>query len=180
MYPTIATISNSRGKISIRQAEPADAVPFSELRLQALHDNPTVFGSSYEARENCSPEWALDILSADPQQQASFVAESGGILLGMTSIRRNHKQKVRHSAGIAGVYVRPEWRGLGIVDALFKACFEWAQNQQVIIVKLAVVTTNPAAFHAYQRLGFSVFGTEPKVIYYDGVYYDEYLMSRNI
>jgi GNAT superfamily N-acetyltransferase len=180
MSPAITTISSPRGKIFIRPAGPADAIPFSELRMEALRDNPTVFGSSFEARENCTPEWALSILSGDPQEQANFVAECDGLLLGMTSIRRNRKEKVRHSAGIAGVYVRPDWRGLGIVDGLFNACFDWAQSQQVVILKLAVVTTNPAAYNAYQRLGFSVYGMEPKVIYYDGVYYDEYLMSRNV
>jgi RimJ/RimL family protein N-acetyltransferase len=48
------------------------------------------------------------------------------------------------------------------------------------LVKLAVVTTNASAIRCYIQCGFRVYGVEPQVIYYDGVYYDELLMSREV
>jgi ribosomal protein S18 acetylase RimI-like enzyme len=178
MNHSITTIATPRGKVIIRPAGPIDAVQFSELRQENLRDHPTFFGSSYEARENCSEEWAIKILQSNPLEGSSFVAENEHKLLGMTSIRRSLNVKLRHWASIKGVYIQPDWRGLGIVDGLFEACFEWAKKQQLVLVKLAVVTSNPTAIKAYRRLGFSIYGVEPKVIFYEGLYYDEYLMAR--
>ena len=164
----------------IRAGEAADAIPLSELRQEALRDNPSVFGSSYEFRENCTPEWALKVLTDNPLESCNFVAESEQELVGMTAIRRSHGHKIRHQANIGGVFVRPDWRGLGIVDGLFEACFDWARQHEIVILKLAVATANYPAFKAYERLGFRVFGTEPKAILYEGIYYDEYLMAKEL
>lgn len=166
--------------VTIRPAQLEDATNFSELRMEALRDNPTAFGSSYEARENCTLDWALRVLAGDPQQERSFVAEHDGILLGMASIRRAHGRKTRHSATIAGMYVKPEWREMGIVDALLGVCFEWARSNDVIILKLAVVTVNRPALRAYERAGFRHYGTDPMVILHKGIYYDEYLLACNL
>jgi RimJ/RimL family protein N-acetyltransferase len=176
----VSSLLTPKGNIIIRPAGLADLLQLSELRLEALRDNPTFFGSSYEARENCGSEWTLRMLNTDPQEGCSFVAEFGQELFGMAAIRRFPGIKTRHSANIGGVYLRPEWRRQGIVDRLIEACLDWSMKQQVINIKLAVVTTNLAALKAYQRLGFSIYGKEPKVILHEGVYYDEYLMSKSI
>jgi len=47
-------------------------------------------------------------------------------------------------------------------------------------VKLGVAATNASALKSYLRLGFRVYGVEPQVIFYDGVYYDELLMVKEI
>ena len=173
-------IDTRRGRVIIRPAGLADASAFTALREEALRDNPTVFGSSYEARENCTLDWALRVLAEDPREVTNFIAEQEGNLIGLTAIRRGRGRKVQHAATLAAVFVRPEWRGLGIIDGLLEACCAWARARQVIIIKLAVVTTNPAAIKAYQRNGFVIFGQDPKVILYEGVYYDEYIMAREL
>ena len=180
MYPPNHTLLTPKGTVTIRPGVTGDAVQLSELRQEALRDNPTVYGSSYDFLENCTPEWALKVLSEDPQENCIFLAECDHELLGMTVIRRTHGHKVRHQANLFGVFVRPDWRGLGIVDGIFAACFEWARMREIVILKLGVVTTNPAAVKAYQRLGFNIFGTEPKGILSAGVYYDEYLMAKDM
>jgi len=43
-----------------------------------------------------------------------------------------------------------------------------------------VLTVNTPAIRCYDRCGFSIFGVEPKAIFYNGVYYDEFLMSRPV
>ena len=180
MFPSPRSLSTPKGRILIRPAIPGDVQPFCELRLEALHDNPAVFGSSYEARENCSPEWAQRVLQADIHESCNFVAENEQQMVGMTSIRRLSGLKTRHSANIGGVFIQPAWRGIGILDALFSACFEWAENNQIIILKLAVVNTNLTALKAYQRLGFTIYGSDLKVILHEKQYYDEVLMFREI
>ena len=98
----------------------------------------------------------------------------------MTAIRRTRGHKVRHQANLFSVFVRPDWRGLGIVDGIFEACFEWARMHEIVILKLSVVQSNYSAVKAYQRLGFVITGTDPRAILYDGVYYDEFYMAKDL
>lgn len=49
-----------------------------------------------------------------------------------------------------------------------------------MIVKLAIVTTNTPTIRCYVRCGFSVYGIEPRAIYYDGVFYHELLMVKEV
>ena len=172
--------STPKGPVIIRQANLSDANQFSTIRMEALRDNPSIFGSSVEARENCTVEWANKILQANPVDSTLFILENNNNIIGLSSIRRFSGVKICHSAGISGVFIKPDWRGIGLLDELFFACTQWAIANQVIIVKLAVTTTNTRAIKAYQRLGFQIYGTEPKVIFHDGIYYDEYLLSREV
>ena len=79
-----------------------------------------------------------------------------------------------------GVYVRPDWHGKRISENLVRECLGWAKEQQITIVKLAAVTNNIPAVRCYERCGFTIYGREPKAIYSDGVYYEEYLMACEI
>gem|GEM_PF-6583094 len=45
---------------------------------------------------------------------------------------------------------------------------------------LNVVTTNTAAARLYEAVGFSVYGTDPRVLKIDQNYFDEYLMVLNL
>jgi len=98
----------------------------------------------------------------------------------MTGIRRRESPKTKHSAGISGVYIRAEWRGLHIAEALIDSCVKWAKERRVNTIKLAVVTINTSAIHCYERCGFTTYGTEPRAIFHEGKYYDEYLMSLDL
>jgi RimJ/RimL family protein N-acetyltransferase len=180
MYPAITTLQTAKGLVIIRPAIAADALQFSELRQEALRENPSVFGSSYPARENCTTDWALKVLSRNPQDEFSFVVEVDQQLVGMTGVRRFPGIKLRHSATIGGVFIQPGWRGVGLSDQLIKHCIAWARLQQIAILKLAVVCGNQAALKVYQRNGFLIYGTEPKVILHDGVFFDEYLLYLDI
>jgi RimJ/RimL family protein N-acetyltransferase len=101
-------------------------------------------------------------------------------LVGTCGIYRGDSPKTQHSGTIAGVYVRPNWRGLQIADELIAACIEWAQSHDMKIVKLGVTSTNTAAIRCYTRCGFTVYGTEPQAISTNGAMYDELLMARSL
>jgi RimJ/RimL family protein N-acetyltransferase len=98
----------------------------------------------------------------------------------MTGIFRSLSRKNLHNATIWGVYVKPKWRGHQISEALIRSCLGWAKAHGVYIVKLAVATNNLQAVNCYARCGFTTYGTEPKAIYCDGIYYDEYLMAIEV
>jgi RimJ/RimL family protein N-acetyltransferase len=86
--------------------------------------------------------------------------------------------KTLRSGIILGMYVRVDWRGYHLGEALLKACFDWAHDHGLTIVKLAVITTNTSAIRCDNPCGFTVYGVEPKALSYNGVEYDSWVMSR--
>jgi RimJ/RimL family protein N-acetyltransferase len=171
------SITTSRGRIILRDASPQDAERYRDLRLFALQESPTAFGSDYETSLNHPMSHWEGRLKADENGLVVF-AEQNTQLAGMTGISRRDSSKAKHSAIIWGVYVRPEWRGLHIAGEMIESCCGWGDARGVNIVKLAVVTTNTSAIRCYKRCGFTVYGTEPRAIFHENAYYDEFLMSR--
>lgn len=109
-----------------------------------------------------------------------YFAVHDDLLIGMCGITYTSSPKLKHSAYIVSMYVRPDWRGLRIAEAPINACLEWGRDQGIQIVKLGVTTTNTAAIRCYARCGFQAFGTEPQAICVDGVFYEELLMARAV
>lgn len=175
-------ITTPRGTVTIRAATVEDAPANRELRLEALRDYPEAFGSDYESALAKPASFWVDRLktAGTPGSAMAYLAWHRDEPLGSCGLAVNDGPKTRHSATIVGMYVRPAWRGLGIADGLIAACLDWARAHEITIVKLAVVTTNVRAIRCYERCGFRAYGTEPRAIYYDGIYYDEVLMSRQV
>jgi ribosomal protein S18 acetylase RimI-like enzyme len=170
------SIKTSRGEISIREADPRDALPFRELRLYGLQDSPTAFSADHQRSFNQPTQYWEDMLTMHADESAIFLAEHENKLIGMTGIARGGSPKTRHSASVWGVYVRPEWRGLHVAEALIQACFTWARGRKIVAARLGVTATNTAAIRCYERCGFRVTGTEPRAVYYEGQYHDFYTM----
>jgi len=173
----INSIETNQGIVIIREANPADAEQFRELRLFALKESPLAFGADYETDRNRAPEYWQERLQED-EHSIMFVAEHERNLIGMTGITSRPLPKTKHSAKIIAVFVHPEWRGLRIAESLIDACIEWARSKEKIIVKLGVNAENASAIRCYERCGFTIYGTEPMGTFYNGKYYDGYLMSR--
>ena len=179
MQPINKIFETPRGKIIIRESTPADLMQYRELRLSALLDSPTAFSADYELNLNQPMSFWEGRVNPDEQGKL-FFAEYETQLIGMTGIRQGESPKTKHGGYIWGVFVRPEWRGLHIAETFIENCIEWAKSRQINIVKLGVMTNNTPAVRCYERCGFTVYGTEPRGILYEGNYYDEYLMSRDI
>ena len=175
----IKSMQTPKGTITIRDASLADAEQFRELRLFALQESPTAFSADYEINARQSISFWKNRLRPDDHGNI-FVAEHEKQLVGMTGIRKGDSSKTRHSAGIWGVYVRPEWRGLRIAEGLIELCCEWAKLREVQIVKLAVMSTNESAIRLYERSGFTVYGKEPLALFYDGQFFNSLMMARSL
>lgn len=172
--------TTSRGTIVIRDATPADAMLFRGLRLEALQESPTAFTADYEKNSSHPPKYWEERLTMDPDEANILFAEYEDRLIGMTGIARGSSPKTRQGAWIWGVYVTPPWRGLRIAQEVINLCLTWATAREVVVVKLGVSATNQAAIRCYERCGFASYGTEPRAIFYEGKYYDEYLMCRSL
>ncbi|WP_318208445.1 MULTISPECIES: GNAT family N-acetyltransferase [unclassified Streptomyces] len=81
---------------------------------------------------------------------------------------------------IVGVYVRPEARGTGVIDALFRAGVEWSWSlaEPVERVRLYVHEDNARAAAFYRRFGFVATGERVGVPGHDTAMEDEYEIRR--
>jgi GNAT superfamily N-acetyltransferase len=174
-------VNTPRGMVIIRPGLEGDAPGYRDLRLEALHNHPEAFSSDYETYAAKPISYWIERLRFDRPDNTSilFFAAHGEELLGMCGVAYSRAHKSRHSAYLVSMYVRPDWRGLGVADGLIAASLDWARARGITIVKLGVAASNVPAIQRYVRSGFRVYGLEPQAIYHDGVYYDELLMARS-
>jgi RimJ/RimL family protein N-acetyltransferase len=166
-------------RVRIRPAKPADAPALRALRLEALERHPEAFiaDSAAEAARPAAHWEELAATGDENDEAAVYVAEAGTALAGMAGISRKTQPKTRHSAVVWGVYVRPEWRGQGIGEALVRRCLDWGRRIGLRVVRIAAVNSNAAAIRCYERCGFTPYGIEPEAVYMDGKAYDDVLMA---
>lgn len=176
------TLDTPRGQAIIRPTRESDAEAYRALRLQALQDHPTVFGSDYASSAALPLEHWQERMrkGAGDEFTVTYVAEAGGALIGMTTLVRNEPLKIRHSGMIYSVYTHPAWRGTGVADALLNACVAYARGLGMRVLHLGVVVSNISALGLYLRNGWSVYGVDPESIFYDGIYYDELMMLKRL
>ncbi|WP_054533701.1 GNAT family N-acetyltransferase [Herpetosiphon geysericola] len=172
-------IVTERGEITLRTIQTKDWPEFKRLRLQALQQHPSFFGSDYaESAAQPDSHWQERIANLNPATQQIFVALHEAQLVATVGIRRESGVKSRHQATIWGVYTDPAWRGQGLSRQLFAMAEAWAWQQSVAIIRLMVHVANTSAIQLYSRCGYSVYGVEQMAIYYDGEYHDELLMAK--
>lgn len=159
---------------SIRRLGPADLAAYRAIRQEALENHPEAFVSTaddFVARPDADVVRMLDGLAVF----GAFLPD--GSLGGINAFMRNDGAKERHRGWMIQVYVRPEQRGTGMAKALVEHLIGHARHH-VVQVHLGVWSENQPALRLYQRLGFTIYGTEPRYLFVNGRYIDEHLMVR--
>jgi ribosomal protein S18 acetylase RimI-like enzyme len=159
----------------VRQLVADDAEAFRSIRLDGLREAPEAFGSTYDAESGLTVEAFAHSLTR------SYVAGAhiDGALVGVAGFYVLEGPKTSHRGNIWGVYVRPAARARGVGGALIGNVLAHAA-QHVLQVHLSVVTENRAVVAFYQRLGFAIYGTEPRSLKVGDRFYDEHLMVRQL
>lgn len=161
---------------AIRRLRPADAAAFQALRLAALLESPTAFGSSHA--EECGR--SLDQVARSLGVGAGrvmFGTFAGDALVGLVGIGRESSAKEQHRGFIRSMYVRPDRRGQGIARALLQAAVDHAWAQPGLRqLHLEVTAGNAAAIALYTAFGFAQVGMTPAALCVDGVDLDELQM----
>ena len=163
-------IETAHGAVTIRTTVEADLDAVRELRVEALKNHPESFGTTpgevHVHNFDCTDD------------RATFVADAGGRLVGLTGVYRGPLVKERHRSGLWSVYVCDDFRGNKLADALIEAAIDWSAERGVKIVSLMVTTTNTPAIACYHRLGFRISGVEHATMCVDGKMLDEFHMYR--
>ncbi len=138
--------------VLVREITADDWELMRDVRLSALAEAPSAFGSTY-AREVAfgEPQWRGRI----NERSVIYFAQGA---------------PDEAPAGLAGVYVedgtpdlvsmwvRPGCRGQGVGGALVEAAASWARGHGFCTLFLWVTESNPAAMRFYERCGFAVTG----------------------
>ncbi|CAM3581342.1 GNAT family N-acetyltransferase [Deinococcus frigens] len=141
-----------------------DAAAYREVRLAALHHDPDAFittAAEFEVRTAESVATQI----APRQTFIAFGAFVGNELMGLLSLGREERPRLKHRANIFGVSVSPQARSQGCGDALMRAALAHARGWDgVTSVHLSVTETQTAARRLYERHGFRVWGTQPDAV----------------
>lgn len=148
----------------IRVVTPADVPAFWQLRLQALQEHPSAFGSDYETSLREGPSYAERgyFEGGINRLFGAFTAE-GEIVAQVGTYAETGKRS--HIAHIISVYSHPDHRGYGLAQKLVQTCIDHLRSRpEVTSIRISVNATNAPALHAYRKLGFVVWGEEPGAI----------------
>ena len=154
----------------------ADAEAYRSLRLEGLQNNPEAFGSSFEEEKNYPIEQFADRFESQGSYTIGVFDHEE--LVGVATLVRESKLKLKHKASIFAVYVSPKKRGLGIGKRLMVEAINKARELKgVEQLTLTVVSTNASAKGLYSSLGFEIFGTEKRALKIGQQYFDEDYMA---
>ena len=137
-------------------------------------------GDTYALDRNISREDALAYWFAPGTH--TYVAEQPAIGIAGTYILRPNQSGGGSHVANAGFMVSASARGQGIGRAMAEHCLSEARRLGFRAMQFNyVISTNTAAIHLWQDLGFEIVGTLPSAFHHpDKGYVDVYIMYRSL
>lgn len=158
--------------VSLHQITPSLASDYKAVRLRALLDTPSAFGSTYVSESQFSDaDWQQRAANLYTPRSIGYLAHYLDEYCGLATAFLN-EQPPKY-AELVGMWVAPEHRRTGTARLLVEAIESWARTAGARTLQLMVTSNNLAAIAFYQRLGFSTTGrtapypNDPAVIEYE-------------
>lgn len=168
-----------RNNLEIRILTESDFESFWNMRLRALKEEPTSYGSSYEEAIAAPQSEALKRL--EESEHSFIVGAFNPHLVGIVGFFRERSIKKNHKGIIWGVYVAPEARGSGVARSLMEAAIARAKTiPNVERLQLSVMSQNQSARRLYASLGFEHYGTEINALKVNDRFHPEDLMALKL
>lgn len=138
----------------VRKYTAADIADMIEIWNEVIEE-----GNAFPQEEMLDEEAAEELFAS---QSYTGVAEEGGRIQGLYILHPNNIGRCGHICN-ASYAVRSEKRGLHIGEKLVVDCIDKAMELGFRILQFnAVVESNTAARHLYEKLGFKQLGTIPQ------------------
>lgn len=138
----------------VRRIRPDEGDALRDVRLAALADAPSAFGSTHAGESSLTPEaWAERARagSAGPQR-ATFFAIAGDRVVGLAGGYRPDHAAPRIE--LVGMWTDPIVRRTGVGRLLVTAVLDWGRTCGVQAVDLWVTRGNVGAENLYRAMGF--------------------------
>lgn len=161
--------------MKIRFLTGLDSASYKSLRLEALHNNPEAFSSSYEEEEKMPiQQTELKLNTEYTHTIGAFIKED---LIGIATLVVETKKKILHRATIVAVYVHQDYRNAGIGKKIVTELIKKAKSMMRIEqIYLTVTASNLPAKQLYQSIGFETYGIEKRALRIEDTYFDDELM----
>jgi ribosomal protein S18 acetylase RimI-like enzyme len=133
----------------------ADEGPaLKEVRLAALLESPSAFGSSHAAEvDQPDDHWASRAsLGASAERSVTYFAIVNQSIVGIVSGYR--PDPIGSSIELVSMWVSPSQRRAGIAAKLVQSVLGWARETDATTVDLWVTRGNDAAVRLYEAAGF--------------------------
>jgi ribosomal protein S18 acetylase RimI-like enzyme len=169
------TAAHRGGAVAIRPLGITDVADYRTIRLASLRNAPDAFGSVYETTVTLPIETFAERLTG-AMVLGAYARER---IVGTAAFSRETGEKERHKGVLKGVYVEPDARGQGVAEALITGVIDHAR-EIVEQLTLTVVQGNEAAIALYRKLGFEIYGIEPRARKNPGGYVDKVLMVLDL
>jgi len=135
----------------IRGVDERDWAQLRSVRLAALADSPSAFGSTLSREEgydeNDWRDWSRNV--------ATFLAVHSGVPVGIAGGRDGVRTDERK---LIAMWVHPDHRGTGVASALLEAVRSRARDDGATRLTLWLTRTNDTAANLYRRAGFTTTG----------------------
>ncbi|HWM90363.1 MAG TPA: GNAT family N-acetyltransferase [Thermoanaerobaculia bacterium] len=142
--------------IEIRRAKDSDFDGIWDILHEVVQGGDTYLYDPDTTREQAYATWMS-------KEVATYVAILDGEIVGTYILKPNHVGLGSHVAN-AGYMVKRDASGKGIGTALCEHSMEEARRQGFLAMQFnMVVSTNERAVALWQRMGFAIVGTLPKV-----------------
>jgi ribosomal protein S18 acetylase RimI-like enzyme len=163
--------------ITLNAITPHIAHIFKAVRLRALLDTPSAFGSTYTKESQLTDgDWVKRAERWNGQRAAGFLAMDGETACGIVCSFLDEEDAAR--AHLISMWTAPTHRRQGLGRRLVDQVLAWARSRGARTMVLMVTSNNMAAIRFYERLGFARTGrTEP---YPNDQALTEHEMSRPI
>lgn len=150
----------------IRPVTIEDLDAWWSLRLMALKDAPSAFGSDYATMRDRDPHpFYLDrgYLTGGPNMLFAAITGDGRVVAQAGTYVEDGKRS--HIAHVISVFTHPGHRGQRLASQLVQSCIQHLQTfPEITSVRISVNASNAGALRIYESLGFVVWGEEPDAI----------------
>jgi ribosomal protein S18 acetylase RimI-like enzyme len=163
----------SLAKPELRLLEPADDARYRELWIKAMTQHAECFRTSLD---DAVTHGIPTRHTADSFTVGAFVGEQ---LVGITSLDREARLKLRHKAHLYRMFVDPQARAHGVGGTLMRETITRAAAIDGLRqIWLTVLETNQAAQRLYAAAGFRGYASEPEAVRIGDRYVAEQQMVR--
>ena len=131
-----------------------DAVRLKHVRLAALEDAPSAFGSTHAAEASRpDDEWVQRaVAGSQGNDRATFFARLDDDVVGLAGGHRDERSS--STVELVSMWVAPHVRGRGVGALLVDAVTSWAIDTKATSIALWVTSGNRPAERLYESKGF--------------------------